>query len=261
MRLRRRALYALVMVVSVSGTLASSGSAAPAADDVLVVVQLWKSGRVVPEARAVPPFKLGFAIDAAGGVIQRVTMSVSLPAGLSWGADGPDPAEGCQGTAPAVCTQELTVGGAGTVGGGWLWDVVANRPGQYEVTASVTPTEPDPNPSNNSHTLRFEVVAPPVIARTVAGAVKLSPPRPRAGSVVTATVRVSRDGAPVRPTRVSCTGAIGAAKVKGTARAASGTAACSYRTARSAKGRTLKGSIALNAGGQRFSRRFSTKLG
>jgi hypothetical protein len=258
----RHGLAALLVVAVV----AAPAAAAPAADDVLVVIQLWKSGRAVPEGRAAPPFKLGFAIDAAGGVIQRVTMSVSLPAGLSWGADGPDPAEGCQGTAPAVCTQDLTVGGAGTVGGGWLWDVVADRPGQYEVTASVTPTEPDPNPSNNSHTLRFEVVAPPTIAppaitRTVAGAVKLSPPRPRAGSVVTATVRVSRDGAPVRSTRVSCTGAIGAGKVKGTARAASGTASCSYRTARSAKGRTLRGSVAFTAGGQRFSTRFSAKLG
>lgn len=265
MRLRRLALSALVMIPPVSGVLATSGSAAPAADDVNVVVVLWKSGRPVPEARAAPPFKLEFAMGAAGGVIQRVSMSASLPAGLSWGTDGPDSDEGCQGTAPAVCTQELAVGGAGTVGGGWLWDVVADRPGQYEVTASITPTEPDPNPSNNSHTLRFEVVAPastpPAIARTVASAVKLAPPRPKAGSVVTATVRVSRDGVAVQPTRVSCTASIGTAKVKGTTRAASGTAACSYRTASSAKGRTLKGSVAFTAGGQRFARRFSTKLG
>lgn len=48
----------------------------------------------------------------------------------------------------------------GTVGAGYVWDVVADRAGTYEITASVTATEPDPDTSDNTHTFRFEVVQP-----------------------------------------------------------------------------------------------------
>jgi hypothetical protein len=42
-----------------------------------------------------------------------------------------------------VCTLTLGQNAAGTVGGVWRWDVVADQPGAYEVTAAVTPALPD----------------------------------------------------------------------------------------------------------------------
>ena len=72
----------------------------------------------------------------------------------------PDPGEGCTGTAPAICATKMRPNEVGTIGAGYVWDVVADRPGIYEITASVEPTEPDPDLSNNTDTFRFEVVQP-----------------------------------------------------------------------------------------------------
>lgn len=159
----------------------------------------------------------------------------------------------------------------GTIGAGYVWDVVADRPGVYEITASVEPTEPDPDLSNNTDTFRFEVVQPTSGgggtggggggATVSASVVKLSPAKPKASSTVAATVRVTAGGAPVRPTGIACAGTIGSAKVKGTGKAASGTATCLYRTQRSAKGKTLRGTISFSARGTKFTKRFSARLG
>ncbi len=95
---------------------------------------------------------------------------------------------------------------------------------------------------------------------TVAGVAKLAPAKPRAGSSVTASVRVTAGGAGVKPTKVTCAGTIGRAKVKGKPRAAAGAAKCVYRTPRAAKGKTLKGSVSFTTGGKRFTKRFSVRL-
>jgi Fibronectin type III domain len=95
---------------------------------------------------------------------------------------------------------------------------------------------------------------------TIAGAAKVAPAKPKAGSPVTATVRVTAGGAPVKPTRVACAGAIGKAKVKGKPRAAAGSARCTFKTPRAAKGKRLKGSVSFTARGKRFTKRFAAKL-
>jgi hypothetical protein len=73
-------------------------------------------------------------------------------------------------------------------------------------------------------------------------------------------VRVTAGGAPVRPTKVACTGSIGKAKLKGKPRAAAGSAKCGYKTPRAAKGKRLKGSVSFTARGKRFTKRFSIRL-
>jgi hypothetical protein len=243
-RLRLAATSVLLsLAVFAAAAAATSVSARTAADDVTVLVQLWKSGRAVPGTQTTPPFKLGFSIDAAAGVIQSVTMTVSLPQGIEWGSDVARSGGGLSGRLARSLHTGLTVSGGGTVGGGWFWDVVASRPGTYEVTASVTATEPNPNLSNNTHTLRFEVVQPRTGgsgAGTVStSAAKLSPAKPKAGRVVSATVRVTAGGAPVRPSAVACTATAGGVKLKGVPKARVGFASCAYRPPLSAMGKTL----------------------
>lgn len=54
---------------------------------------------------------------------------------------------------------------------------------------------------------------------------------------------------------------MGGVKVKGGAKAASGLASCLFTTPKSAKGKTLAGSVSFRAGGQPFTKRFSVRLG
>jgi hypothetical protein len=91
-------------------------------------------------------------------------------------------------------------------------------------------------------------------------AVKLTPSKPNAGAAVTATVRVTAGGDPVRPAGVSCAGTVGGAKLKGTPRTALGSATCLYRPPKTTKGKTLAGAITFIVKGQLFTKRFSAKL-
>jgi len=109
--------------------------------------------------------------------------------------------------------------------------------------------------------LRTNPVTPRApLAAAVASAARLAPAKPKAGRAVTATVRVTAGGASVKPTKVACKGAIGKKKLKGKPRAAIGSAKCTYRTPRAAKGKRLKGSVAFTARGKRFTKRFAVKL-
>jgi hypothetical protein len=139
---------------------------------------------------------------------------------------------------------------------GWGWDVVADAAGTYSVTATVTPTQPDPNLANNTSTFQFDVVVPvaqPSIALT-------RPNVTQADSIVSATVQVTADGAPARPTTVACTAVIGATKLHGKPHAASGLATCRYTTPPSPKGRTLRGELTVTVDGITRTRRFSVTL-
>jgi len=261
-RLRPTLLLATLGLVALAPCLTPAATARPAADDVLLTIQLGHAGNPLPGTTTEANFGLVFIVETQVGVVQAVKLTVGLPDGLHWGRDAPDPGEGCQGTAPAVCTQTLETNSGGTVGGGYYWDVVADRLGSYEVTATVEPTELDPNLSNNTSTFRFEVVQPASgAAAVVASAAKLTPAKPKAGSLVTATVSVSAGGVPVRPMRVACTAQVGGATLKGAPRAASGSATCRYRTPRSARGKTLRGKISFTARSMMFTKRFSTRLG
>jgi hypothetical protein len=210
-------------------------------------------------------FQIFLEVASSAGVEQRFTATIALPTGLRWGADGPDPSEGCTGTQPAICSQQMQRNQVGTVGGGWVWDVLAERGGFYEITATIQPDRPDPNASNNTATFRFEVRQPAsgggrTVSRAVAGTVKLVPARPRAGSVVAANVRVSAGDTRLRPNKIRCFGTVGAMRLKGIARAGSGIATCRYRLPKTARGKTLRGTISFTARGRSFTKRFAARL-
>lgn len=264
-------------LASAAGVLALGSDAAAKGDtedDVSLSVYLYLQSPTDTKTRGLN-FPLNVIVESGSGVRQTVVVRVALPSGLSWGRDAPDPTEGCTTDSPSVCTAGMEANTAGTVGTGWIWDVVAAAPGFYEVTASVQTELTDPNPANNSKTFRFEVVALDTGgggggsgggsggggAAVVAGAVKLTPARPKAGSLLAATVRVSAAGSPVRPSRVSCTATAGGTKVRGAPKAAVGAAVCRYRPPRAAKGRVLRGALAVTARGKHFTKRFATKLG
>ena len=266
-------LQSALVIVALAAMLPAAAPARPASDDLSMSVHF--SDLVGTQTNS-PNFRIDVEIESGSGVEQSITIRVGLPDGLRWGTDAPDPGEGCTGTAPAICATKMQPNEVGTIGGGYRWDVVADRPGVYEITASVEPIEPDPDLSNNTDTFRFEVVQPTSggggtggggsggggsgVAAT-AGAVKLIPAKPKAGSLVSASVRVTAGGAPVRPTGIACAGTIGTAKLKGTGKPASGSATCSYRAPKSAKGKTLRGSVSFRARGTKFTRKFSARVG
>ena len=242
-------------------------TARPAADDVTLQVFL-ETGNLMGKTNGLK-FRIVVEAESTSAVQQPVSIRITLPSGLAWGTDGPDPTEGCTGTSPATCATTMSANPVGTIGTGYVWDVVAERAGLYEITASVETTEPDPDTANNTDTFRFEVVAAPGgggggggggAAAVVASAAKLTPASPKAGSTVVASVRVTRGGSPVRPVGILCSASVGGAKVKGGAKAASGVASCLFRTPKSAKGKRLTGSIAFRSAGKAFTKRFAVAL-
>lgn len=265
---------AITVGVLGAAALAATAPAKPAADDVSIDVHFHTSTGNVTNS---PNFQVEVEIESTTGVEQAIVVRIALAPGLAWGRDAPDPTESCVTANPAVCTTKLTANPVGTFGAGWFWDVVAERPGTYEITATVEPTDVDPDLSNNSETFRVEVAQPSGsggsggggsgggggggATAATASAAKVSPAKPRAGAAVSATVRVSAGGAPVKPSGVGCVGAIGTTKVRGIGKAASGSATCTFRTPRSASGKMLRGSVSFSARGTSFTKRFATRLG
>jgi hypothetical protein len=216
---------------------------------------------------------------APGG---RPKVRVVLGGGLRWGEDDPDATEGCTNTpTTGDCQSPVDLQPVvGQSGGGWFWDVVAPADGTYTLSAELYDlAQPDPVPSNNTSTITVVVKEASGSSggsgqggsgsagsggggsTVVAGALKLSPAKPKAGSTVVASARVTRGGSALRPSSVTCAASVGKGKVKGTPKAASGLAACAFRTPKSAKGKSLVGSVSFRAGGQRFVKRFATRLG
>jgi hypothetical protein len=261
----RRLLVLATLVLAFGAAFAGPAAArATEGDDVVMAIRLATTGADAGAPTAGSSFKVDYEIDTTAGLVQNVKLTVALPGGLHWGADGPDPGEGCEGTAPAVCSQKLYDTGVGTIGGGYVWDVVADAPGTYDVSAFVETTEPDPNTSNNSATLEF-VVAPastPTSAHAAVSATtaKIGPAKPKAGSPVTVTVRVSAGGTAVRPRAITCAARIGNAKARWVRKAAKGSASCRFATPHNAKGKALRGTISFTAGSKKITRRFSTRL-
>jgi hypothetical protein len=253
------ALVAIVLTAAV----ASPARGQAGADDVSVAAGLQMSA--MPGVATSLNFPIFVEVASSAGVEQRFTATIGLPAGLRWGADGPDPSEGCTGTQPAVCNQQMQRNQVGTVAGGWTWDVIAERGGFYEISVTVQPERPDPNPANNTARFRFEVRQPTTggggtTSAAVASAVKLSPAKPIAGSVVAANVRVSAGGTRLRPSRIKCVGTVGGVRLRGTPRAGSGVATCRYRLPKAAEGKTFRGTISFTARGRSFTRRFAARL-
>jgi hypothetical protein len=274
MRLSRamRTLAAATVVLLVA---ASSASGAMTAADVAIFISLGSSvGPNLPtvpsgETATVPTrtFAAGVRIRNAGPESASVRFRFELGAGLRWGNDAPDPSEDCTATEtvgecqpPAAFEQTPSVHPLG-----FAWDVVADQPGSYTLRAAiVTASTSDPDAGNNTATITVAVAEPTAggtgIGTVSASRVSLSPARPKAASPITASVRVLAGGAPVRPTRVRCSGSVGGTRLAGTPRAAIGRATCVYRPRARAKGKTLRGAITFRAGTTNFTRRFSVTL-
>jgi hypothetical protein len=203
-------------------------------------------------------FVAGVNIESIGPDPTTTRVRLTLPTGLRWGADLPDAAENCTSTPNSgECSPgfPLDVNDFSKRAAGWGWNVIADAPGTYVLNAEVLESSAsDPDLSDNKASVTVNVTAP-----LSATAVRLSPTRPVAGSIVSARVGVAAGGRPVVPTAVVCSARIGQSKVSGTGRAVTGSAVCRYRTPRRA-GETLRGSVAFSATGQRVIRRFAIKL-
>jgi hypothetical protein len=255
----------VALAIGLALAVVTSASAMPAAANVAVQIGVASGSDVSRQPPTIPnggtanvtgsSFVAGPLLNSTGPDPAKVKVRFALPPGLHWGADGPDPGEEC--TASEQTTCETTVPGDG-VTTGWGWNVTAEKAGMYTLSAQIIESSTtDPDASNNTTSITVTVTEAVVVS---ASAVKLSPAKPKAGAAFTATVRVSAGGNPIRPTAVRCTGATGATKLKGTPRAAVGTATCVYRPPKTAKGKRLSGAIELVARGEPFTKRFSAKL-
>jgi hypothetical protein len=223
-----------------------------------------------------PAFAAGVVVDLITALPASARVRFELPPGTRWGPDAPDPSEQCTSTAASgECNTGMLEPIITRNSVGWAWDIVADQPGSYVLRAAIVEaSEKDPDLSNNTVSVTVVVTGASSgggggssgsggtgdTAAAKASAVTLSPARPRAGSTVVASVRVTRGGSAVRPTGVTCTGSIGKTKVKGGARAASGVASCLFKTPKTAKGKALAGSVSFRAGGSAFTKRFATTL-
>jgi hypothetical protein len=275
MRLLRTSLLVISLTVVVVASAGAKGAAVDLAMNIGVGSTLRDLRPQASGATVKTNLKLwaGPGVDLITALPATPTVRFDLPAGIAFGGtDLPDPTEGCTATATtATCSLALEPI-AGRSGVSWGWDLVAAAPGSYVLTAElVQSTDVDPDPSNNRATVTVVASAPQPpsggggggggSASVSAGAVKLSPAKPKAGSRLVASVRVTRGGSPVKPTGVTCTASVAKSKVRGGAKSSSGVASCLFKTPKAGKGKTLHGSVSFRAGGQSFTKRFSAKLG
>lgn len=264
-----------VLAVAVMAVLMASPAAAASGDadfqlDIGVTTTLTPAFPAIPNGGTVTinslNFLVGFRVRLIPAQPESATLRVVLSDGLSWGADKPATTANCTGTAmTAECnTMPIRSDPAGDTEEHFGWDVVAAKFGRYKVKAEITSgSAPDPNLANNSASVTV------VVAKFSGGGsrapsasvARLTPAHPKAGSLVSATVRISADGPPVRPQALRCTGTVGRAKLGGTPRAASGSATCLYRPPLSARGKALHGVISFTVRSTKFVRRFSARLG
>ncbi len=270
-----RAVLGLVTAAVVLG--AASASAAPTAANLQIAILVGP-----PPVSTQPPsypnggsatvgglnFVAGFLVRNMGPDSATVKVRIELPAGLHWGNDAPDPSEACTVGETSVCT--LVLGTQGNFAfSAWGWDVVADATGSYTLKVQVIESSTsDPDTSDNASSVTVVVTqpaepepSPERPAAVAASAVKVSPAKPKAGSTVVASVRVTGGGLPVRPRGVACAATIGKTKIQGGAKSSSGVASCLFKTPKTGKGKRMLGSISFKAGGQSFTKRFSARLG
>lgn len=276
MRTAARRSRTVLMLLTAGATvcaLASSAGGAPTAVDIhvdIVVGTSPRTGRPVPNGGTATVTSLSFAAGVDVSLVTALPGSakvrLTLPDGLAWGSDLPDPTESCTSTSSTgECRTPPLEPIAGRNSVGWGWDVVAARTGRYVLRAEiVSASEPDPEPSNDTASVTVvvaETAPPPTPGGGVSvGAARLSPAKPKAGSTVVASVRMTAGSTPVRPSAITCAGTAGATKLAGVGRAGNGSATCTYRTPKSTKGRLLRGAVSFTADGARYTRRFSARL-
>jgi len=256
---RTTLLAAVAVLLALACSTAALGRSA--ADDLTLTLVLQGSAAGAKVVTG-PSFTLATVVDTNGGV-QAITLRLILPSGIRLAADAPSTL-GCSGTTTIVCTTRLQQGNI--VFFQYDWGLVARDPGTYDIVASVEGERPDPNQADNEVNFRFEVKAAPGSggggsASVAVSAVRLSPAKPKAGSPVIATASVTAGGSKLKPSKVVCAGTLAGKKAIGTGKAATGLASCRYPTPKSAKGKTLAGSMAITAKGKTITKRFSAKLG
>jgi len=271
----------LLVTVASSGALAAVTGSAPAAPTSLdlearIIVSSNHNGFSYGDGQTVTVHALKFfggvrLLGISGADMSTATVRIELPSGLSWGADAPRPGEGCTGGQVVVCqSPPVVVNDQAHSDVEWVWDLTAASPGSYVIKAEITNTSaPDDNLANNA--LAVTVLVAPASGgdpngggtstSVTASTVKLTPLRPKAGSALVAAVGVTAAGAPVRPTRITCAATLAGARLTGTPRATRGSATCIFHPPKSARGKTLRGSISLTAQSKRLTRRFAAKLG
>ena len=260
-------LFPLTAVLAAASAPAAQGPSANMSVNIVVGAEA-QHGSIVQRGGAVAVRALRFAAgvnvenrgpDSATAVRVRLV----LPTGLRWGADAPDPSENCVGTdTVADCRAPRLLeatGGAANRTAGWSWDVVAAAQGRYVLKAQLVESTPaDPDPSDDAATVT--AVVKTSIGHVVAGPVRITPKIPKAGRPVSARVRVTVDGVPVRTRAPACTGKLPNVGVSWIGRATLGAMTCVYRTPAAAAGKTLRGSVRFSAQGKRFVRRFAVVL-
>ena len=269
----------VIILTALVASAPAAGSPAAADFQIFVVAGPNRQAPVVANGSTTTVSSLAFygglVIDHNGGGEEAsARVSMQLADGLRWGADAPDASEQCTATQSTAACQTPVLDGANPAGRtvGWVWNIVADGPGSYVLrveTVSTSATDPD---------LSTNMAATTVVvtdssgggsggsggggsASVAASAARLFPAKPKAGGIVTATVRVTAGGVPVTPARVVCSATAGGSKLRGTPRARSGAATCRFRPLKSAKGKTLRGSVAFTAQGTRFTKRFAARLG
>lgn len=279
----RHGRLAGICAAALAGVVVASAGGAPAAVDLQIDVGASTSARgtVAPNGATVSVASLDFYVFVEVSLITpapaSAVVAVELGEGLAWGADDPDPTEGCTSTpTTGACRTPGLEPITGRSSAGWYWQVKAAQPGTYSFGARIVEgSAADPEPANDASAITI-VVSPASAggqggrsggggggteSAVSVGSARVVPARPKAGAPVSAIVRVSSGDVAMRPSRIACTGSIGTLGVTGTPRAGAGTATCTYRPPRSARGRTLRGSVAVTVQGQRFTRRFTARLG
>jgi hypothetical protein len=188
----------LALACALTGPFAPSPApaASAASSNVLVNVAVGVDVRapVIPRGGSATvgslAFKAGASVETIGpDSADNVSIRLLLPAGLRWGTDLPDATENCTATPnTAECRPGFILDpqNPGMRAAGWIWDVVAETPGSYQLRAElISSSADDPDPSDNTSLVTV------VVARAIAaGAARITPARPRAGAVVSARVAV-----------------------------------------------------------------------
>lgn len=115
--------------------------------------------------------------------------------------------------------------------------------------------------------LSYDLVGlePPAPPRLMAGTVRGTPAKPKAGKVFVASTRVAiADGnnwLPVPSGSVTCDVRVGGARLRAAGRLASSTARCTMTVPRSAKGKVLRGRVTIRHAGATVTRTFRFVVG
>jgi len=241
---------ALLLTVSVSS---SPAMIATGTGNISVSVALLPDN---PRPVAGVPFGIDVGIGNVGPDQGSARLIVDLPEGLTATSAN---RLGCPtGTGTLDCGRQELLAGDQSDG---TTRLIAALPGSYTIVVQATDlTVTDPNPTNNTASTTISVGTPtpnPAVSKFA-----LSPAKPRAGRRVKVSFAVvdKTTGSHVTPSAVRCAAVAAGAKVRGRGSVAAGRATCTFLPPRSARGKTLRGTISATAEGKRLRRAFAARL-